>query len=128
MTKYNNLVEEAKKLAKAKKHNDCMTSAYVGSALITDKGNVYTGISIDADCAIGFCAEHSAISEMIKNKETKIEAIVAVSHQGKILAPCGRCRELIYQTNYNNKNTKVIMGPQKTSTLAKLLPYNWQNK
>lgn len=128
MAKYDNLIEEAKKLAKVKKHNDCMTSAYVASALITEKGNTYTGVSVDADCGIGFCAEHSAIAQMIKNKETRIAAIVAVSHQGKILPPCGRCREFIYQTDYHNKKTKVIIGPMKTTTLEKLLPLNWQNK
>jgi hypothetical protein len=32
----------------------------VGAALVTDAGNVYTGVCIDTPSGTGFCAEHSA--------------------------------------------------------------------
>src|SRR5215472_11500242 len=57
---------------------------YVGAALVTDQGNVYTGINITLNCGIGFCAEHSAIAEMIKNGETKIRKIVAATSVRKV--------------------------------------------
>ena len=39
-------------------------------ALETASGNVYTGINLDLACGIGFCAEHSAVAEMLKARET----------------------------------------------------------
>ncbi|MBT4849420.1 cytidine deaminase [Candidatus Parcubacteria bacterium] len=124
---YLELIKKASALAKAKRHNDSITSGYVGCALLTDQGNTYTGVSIDADCAIGFCGEHSAIAQMITAGEDRIKAIVAVADEKDILPPCGRCRELIYQTNYANLDTEVILSKDKTIPLGELLPYNWQN-
>ena len=100
---------------------DC-TAGSVGAALITKKGNIYTGICIDVCCGMGFCAEHSAIAEMLKNHESEIEMIVAVNTRNEIFWPCGRCRELMYQVNPKNKETKVIINDNKTVTLNKLLP------
>src|SRR5271157_4514556 len=73
-----------------------LSAGSVGAAILTDKGNIYTGICIDLACGLGFCAEASAISEMLKNKETHITSIVAVS-KDRILPPCGRCREMMVQ-------------------------------
>ena len=42
----------------------------VAAALRTRSGAVYTGICIDVSCGIGFCAEHAAIAEMLKHRET----------------------------------------------------------
>lgn len=129
MTKqYLELIKKASKLAKPKKHNDSLTSAYVGCALLTQSGKIYTGVSIDADCAIGFCAEHSAIAQMTTKGEDKIKAIVAVNDENIILPPCGRCREMIFQINYTNQNTDVIIAKDKVLPLKKLLPHNWQHR
>jgi len=98
----------------------------VASALITKKGNIYTGICMNITCGIGFCAEAAAISEMLKNRETEIAMIVAVHYANKhIIPPCGRCRELIYQINKNNLNTKVITAPDRICLLSELLPETW---
>ena len=59
------LIEEARKVTgDFKLENADFCAGSVGAALLTDKGNVYTGICIDIACGIGFCAEHSAIAEM----------------------------------------------------------------
>ena len=100
----------------------------VACALETDKGNIYYGVCIDTSSGMGFCAEHTAISQMITNKEFNISKIVAVkcSTDNKIfiLAPCGRCREFMYQINRSNlENTEVIIEQDKTIKLKELLPY-----
>src|SRR5215831_8496424 len=99
----------------------------VVAAMATHRGNVYTGINITLICGIGFCAEHSAVAEMIKNGETKIRKIVAATAEGNVLPPCGRCREMIYQIDESNSDTAVIVGNGDKRTLRELLPYNWQN-
>jgi cytidine deaminase len=103
-----------------------LTAGSVAAALRTKSGHVYTGICLDLSCGIGFCAEHSAIAEMLKARETEIVAIVAVNSRG-ILLPCGRCRELMLQVNAANKRTRVITPGNKTVALAKLLPRHWMD-
>ncbi len=76
------------------------SSGSVGAAILTSNNNIFTGICIDTSCGIGFCAEHSAIAEMLKNKESEIKMIVAIDENGIILPPCGRCRELILSIKY----------------------------
>ncbi|MDR1206850.1 MAG: hypothetical protein LBK26_00310 [Rickettsiales bacterium] len=95
----------------------------VGCALLTVNGNIYTGISINMTCGLGFCAEAAAIAEMLKAGETKIAKIVAFHKSGKILSPCGRCREMMYQTNTDNINTEIILDHGEVKTLGDLLPY-----
>lgn len=101
------------------------SAASVGAALLTTQGNIYTGINIEIACGIGFCAEHSAIAEMLKNRETQIEMIVAVNSES-IIPPCGRCRELLFQVDNKNIHTKVYLSKEKYMTLDELLPNRWK--
>ncbi len=120
------LIEEAHKIVgKYKLSNADFSAGTVGSALLTAKGNVYTGVDIDVACGIGFCAEHSAIAEMLKNRETQIEMIVATNSES-IIPPCGRCRELMFQVDNKNLNTKVYLSKEKYMTLDELLPNRWE--
>jgi cytidine deaminase len=96
----------------------------VSCALATNQGNIYTGICLDLACGIGFCAEHSAIAEMLKARETIINSIVAVNSSG-IMMPCGRCRELMLQVNKENLKAKVIIDEENCCILADLLPKHW---
>lgn len=97
----------------------------VAAALITAQGNIYTGICIDVACSLGFCAEHAAIAEMLKNHETEVKYIIAVREDGKVLPPCGRCREMLMQINADNGNTQVIISENHTVHLSELLPFQW---
>ncbi|MCX6048545.1 MAG: cytidine deaminase [Chloroflexi bacterium] len=101
-----------------------LTAGSVGAALLTRQGNIYTGICIDVTCGIGFCAEHAAVAEMLKARETAIEIIVAVG-EGVILPPCGRCRELLAQVDASNLGTQVILPGKRILPLRELLPEHW---
>jgi cytidine deaminase len=101
----------------------------VGATLLTDKGNLYSGVCIDTGSGTGFCAEHSAIAAMVTSGEYRIARIVAVwkdERDGKlyVLPPCGRCREFIRQINEENLETEVVLGTDKTVKLKELLPYH----
>ncbi len=100
-----------------------LTAASVSCALVTEAGNVYTGVCLDLACGIGFCAEHSAIAAMLKHRETIIRKIVAVSEHS-VLAPCGRCREMMFQVNPLNSECEVVM-PEGSVMLKELLPHPW---
>jgi cytidine deaminase len=98
----------------------------VAAAILTVKNTVYTGISLDNACGIGFCAEHAAVADMLKHGETEIKMCVAVSKRGKIFPPCGRCRELLYQIDKRNLSAQIVISKQNTVILSELLPLRWQ--
>jgi len=99
------------------------TAAAVAAALLTEAGNLYTGVSIGLACGIGFCAEHSAVAAMLQNRETFIKMIVATTNS-RILPPCGRCRELMLQVDRRNLETEVILADGVVK-LRDLLPHPW---
>ena len=96
----------------------------VGAALRTADGDVFTGVCIDLGSGLGFCAEVAAIAEMIKHRQTRIAAIVAVSGR-RILPPCGRCREFMMSVNRGNAETQVIVSDDLVVPLRELLPHHW---
>lgn len=108
------------------KRNDSVHTGGVAAALETEDGQIITDVCIDAQSSIGFCAEHAAIAELAKTKSMRIKKIVAVNWDGTILPPCGRCRELIYQVDYGNLDTRVVIASDKDIPLSELLPMRSQ--
>lgn len=126
------LINKASSAVNSKKKGE-NTMGNVGSALITDKGNIYLGVCIDVGSSMGFCAEHNAIGAMITAGEYKIKKITAVYKDENggtfILSPCGRCREFMRQIDSSNLETEVILEKDKTAKLKDLLPYyDWYHK
>jgi cytidine deaminase len=119
------LIEKARAIIKPKQMRNGFTTADCGAALVTDKGNIYLGVSIDTSSSMGFCAEHSAIAAMVTAGEYKIVKIVAVLEDGLILSPCGRCREFMYQIDESNLDTDVLLKKDFSVKLKELLPYPW---
>jgi cytidine deaminase len=119
------LIQKAKSVIKPRKIKHGFSVGDVGCALITDRGNVYLGVCIDAASGMGFCAEHSAIAAMVTHGELAIRKIVAVVEDGKPVAPCGRCREFMHQIHEKNLEAEVIIGKNKSVRLKELLPYPW---
>ncbi len=95
----------------------------VASAMISESGQVYTGVCIDTPSSMGFCAEHSAVAAMITNGESKIKRIVSVCKDGSIIPPCGRCREFIAQIHDENIDCEVMVKKDTVVTILELLPY-----
>lgn len=123
--RHQELIEKAKSvIGKFQLSREGLTAGSVSSALMTSRGNIYTGICLDLACGIGFCAEHAAIAEMLKARETEIEYIVAIKSEGVVM-PCGRCRELMLQVDKKNLNTKVITDSTDHIMLSELLPKHW---
>jgi cytidine deaminase len=99
----------------------------VASALRTTSGEIFAGIHIEAD--VGFadvCGEVAAICHALAHGHQDIETIVALGggapNDPDIMAPCGRCREVI---SCFNREAWVIVGtiarPFKVR-VAELLP------
>lgn len=121
---FKKLYEVASSLAVKNRLNGYVKYGHVGAALMTDKGNIYSGVAITCTCNIGFCAEHSAIAEMLKNNESRIVKIVA-ANSNTVVAPCGRCREFIRMVNEENMDAEVMVAQDNVVKLKELLPYAW---
>ncbi|WP_312994361.1 cytidine deaminase [Chryseobacterium flavum] len=122
----NDLKGIARRLAGIKVLNDYVEYGGIAAAIETIHGNVYTGISIDTACSMGFCAEHSAVAEMLKHGEYHIKALVAVDHEGNAVPPCGRCRELISQLSRENLKAIIEVKNGVFVMLKELIPFDWK--
>jgi cytidine deaminase len=124
-TKQTELIARARDLVGKIALPQCdFTAADVAAAILTPSGTIYTGVCLDLSCGIGFCAEHAAIAEMVKARETQIEMIVAVCEDG-VIPPCGRCREMMIQVDRRNVATIVLLAGGRQTTLRELLPEHW---
>ena len=101
------------------------TAGSVAAALETDRGHVYVGVCIDTACSLGFCAEHAAAASMITAGENRVVRMVAVGRDGRILPPCGRCREFIRQLHPDNREAEVMVASGVIVRLGELLPHDW---
>jgi cytidine deaminase len=120
---FDQLLAIAKGLAKERRLSRIATAGTVAAAVLTDKGNVYTGICIDTPAGMGFCAEHAAIAAMVTAGESRIVKCVAVgTDDDKACAPCGRCREFINSVHDENYKCEVMIEDGIITTIEKLLP------
>src|SRR5919106_6168275 len=119
------LIEAAKAVHGAFRLREDFSAGSVGAAILTAKGNIYTGICIDLACGLGFCAEVAAVADMLKARETHVLAVVAVSAGEVLVAPCGRCRETIAQVDPQNLDCAVILRGGREVTLRDLLKEHW---
>ncbi|MCK8607237.1 cytidine deaminase family protein [Apilactobacillus ozensis] len=100
-----------------------MYTGSVAACIATADNHLYTGISIDTACSIGFCAERNAIGSMLTDGQNKLTKVLAVK-DSQVIMPCGVCRELMMQINPNIKVLTSI-NPFKTVALNKLMPNYW---
>lgn len=113
----------AKSVAISKKINEQICFGGVGAVVLTKQGNIYTGVCIDTDCSLGMCAERNALSTMITNGQIDIDTVIAVNKIGKVLPPCGACREFMWQLKNSNDIKVVIDNNGTIVNLEKLIPF-----
>ena len=121
------LYERAKAVQCERKLSPLMEVGSVGAAVLTDQGNIYTGICIDTACGMGMCAERNAIANMLTNGEHKIKKVVAVMPDGSSGTPCGVCREFMMQLDKDSSEIEILLSlePLRTVKLGEQLPDWW---
>ncbi len=116
------LIKKAVSLINVKVINERRRIGDVACVIITDKGNVYTGVNIGGH--VGICAEQSAAGAMVTAGEYKIDKIVVVRNdEGKLytIPPCGRCREFLTKINEENLETEFILDKNTVIKIKDLL-------
>ncbi len=122
------LYEAAKKVQNGRKVSGYVEAGGVAAAILSKKGNIYTGVCVDTCSTLGICAERNAIFNMLTNGDDEIDKVLAVMPDGKTGAPCGACRELMVQLMPDSYRAVEIMldyETGKTITLGELTPEWW---
>ncbi len=81
---------------------------YVGAALLTEKGNIYSGCNVEnASYGLTSCAERNAIVEAVhaEGPEMKIRKIIIVTSNNSPASPCGACRQVIQEFSDHKTET-----------------------
>ena len=121
------LYDRAKAVQCERQLSPLMEVGSVAAAVLTDKGNIYTGVCIDTACGMGMCAERNAMAHMITCGESKITKVVAVMPDGSTGTPCGVCREFMMQLDKDSKDIEILLSlePLQTVKLGEQLPDWW---
>lgn len=92
----------------------------VGAAAVTTDGTVVTGCNVEnASYGLGLCAECGLVSDLARKGGGKLAALVVVASDGEPVAPCGRCRQLLWE---HGGKTMQIMTKSGPSPFSLLLP------
>jgi cytidine deaminase len=97
----------------------------VGAALLTDQGNIYRGCNVEnASFPEGWCAETSALAQMIAAGERRVAEVAVVAERMARITPCGGCRQRLAE--FGVADTLVHLcneaGVVETIRLGALLP------
>ena len=123
---FEDLILKATEVLNPRQLSSAAEAGSVAAALLTNSGQIYTGICIETKCSMGFCAEDAAAAAMITAGESHVVKMVAINKRGNVLPPCGRCREFISQLNDKNIEADVLINRKKSMKLKELLPYDWR--
>lgn len=107
---------------------DIVRSAYapyshfpVGAAALVDDGRIVTGCNVEnLSYGLTLCAECGLVSQLAASGGGKLVAFACVNKSGDALAPCGRCRQLLFE---HGGNELQIWQGERIVTLADLLPW-----
>lgn len=122
------LFHKCKEVLQPRNLSESVDAGGVATAILTKNGNIYTGVCIDSACSLGFCAERNAIGNMITNGEEKIEKLICIESDERIMMPCGACRELLLQISDYNKNMEILVDLENKEVvkLLDLMPKYWR--
>ncbi|MEQ8223741.1 MAG: cytidine deaminase, partial [Candidatus Eremiobacterota bacterium] len=79
---FDELYKKAKSVINPRKLSEYTEAGGVGAAILTESGNVYTGVCIDTACSMGLCAEHAAAAAMVTAGENRVLRMIAVNWDG----------------------------------------------
>ena len=105
----------------------------VGAAVLTDSGNIFCGTNLENAACIMVHAETAALAQANTAGERGIRAIAITAHSRggdlqEVVAPCGSCRQEIFELSHlgkrdvelilaNTKHTKIVL-----TRISELLP------
>ena len=98
----------------------------VGAAVLAN-GKIYEGANVEnASYGLSICAERNAMMAAVLDGARSLEAVAVASDASPPAAPCGMCRQTLYEFAADPAAVRVIMvngsGERREMVLAELLP------
>lgn len=103
----------------------------VGAAIRTASGRIFSGCNVEnAAYPEGWCAETTAIGQMIMAGEAEIAEVAVVAEGERLCTPCGGCRQRLAE--FGKPDVPVHVGDprsiRKSFSLGELLPAAFELK
>jgi cytidine deaminase len=117
--------------AAAKNAHAPYSDFYVGAAILTSTGEVFSGCNVEnASYGLTNCAERTAIFSAVAKLGPKVEvkAVAVVNDRDVPCAPCGACRQVIFE--FGPEARVFFRGPHDwiECPITDLLPYGFRLK
>lgn len=92
----------------------------VGAAGLSDDGRTIVACNVEnASYGLTLCAECGLVSALHAGGGGRLTAVTIVAGDGELLAPCGRCRQLLFEAGGADL---LLDGDPDPRRLAELLP------
>jgi len=99
---------------------------HVGAAVLTASGKIYAGCNVEnASYGLTNCAERTAIFSAVAagGKKLKLACVVVYTPTQTATAPCGACRQVIYEFGPEVRVISVCAGREEIDvSIGALLP------
>jgi len=90
----------------------------VGAAALVDDGRIIAGCNVEnASYGLTLCAECGLVSELHRTGGGRLVAFTCVDHNGELLTPCGRCRQLLHEHGGPDLQVESADGSRPMSEL-----------
>ena len=106
---------------------------YVGAALVTKDGKIYSGCNIENGGIMSICAERVAFTKALSEGERDFDYIVVCGGNGlesidDTCTPCGYCRQ--FMSEFVDKNFKIYTlkndDEAEKYSMEDLLPHSFK--
>jgi cytidine deaminase len=92
----------------------------VGAAALADDGRLVTGCNVEnAAYGVTLCAECGLVSQLHLTGGGRLTHFVCVNGAGEVIMPCGRCRQLLWESG---GPTLEVWGVSGHTTMDRVLP------
>lgn len=93
----------------------------VGVAGLVADGRIVVGCNVEnASYGLGLCAECGMVSSLSATGGGRLVAVLCVDGRGDYLAPCGRCRQLLFEHGGPELLLMTVDGARK---MSEMLPW-----
>jgi cytidine deaminase len=125
-------LSELTKLARVARRNAVApySNFKVGAALLLADGSIVTGCNIEnATYGLTLCAERVAIFKAMSEGERKFAAIAVVADSPRLPAPCGPCRQIIWEFCGDVwVRLSDLKGKSRQLRMSELLPHPFDRR
>lgn len=118
------LVEQARSLIRKRFREG---RHHIASVLRTRSGKLFQGVHVEVYVGrMTICGEAVAIGAAATAGDTDIDTIVAVDETGRVVSPCGMCREMIADYAPDARVILKIEDELRAVPVRQLLPFPYE--